>query len=563
MGVCVNPFSICPDKSTAINVNRSIGVGGNLSSSVNNQKEKKIINPNYQLKDIGYKITISLIFFCNNDILKNSCTYKFKLFIDNSDMEEENFISLGNTEAMICQKTIKFEKIFETHYFFSKGQRIKICCLENEKNINTSLFYLGKMLNGFENPKLRIEKENEKIGELLILINKENNTKNKKSLFFIELLNLSKLSDKPDLFFTINKHSGEIIYSSEIFTSDNNIGKESIKFYYQIRKNILFDKSKYVIFNLYKLKETNKNSNIRYQNSNNEIKDLEREENKEIKISYIENDLIDSIKISYEELIKNNGKNKFTLNKGFLSYFLNESISMQIYYSEKEYTSFIECISCQLHLNLIVLVNKDTLIKYNTGIKFILNTFNSLFSLYNNEPQTFIYLKNKNIKKSNNYQEFYDDIVKEEKEIFDSNKIFPNINYMYNKNINIEMRKGINKYFIILIFAEQKFVDLNSELDFNLKINFSNYDIYNNSPINLKIFNFGDKNNYIENNDINIKVFKNNENIKYNRIIFQFYNVNNEIIGKKKLSKYLIDIPYLIEDFFEIQKMTKFSIFED
>ena len=168
MGVCVNPFSICPDKSTAINVNRSIGVGGNLSSSMNNQKEKKIINPNYQLKDIGYKITISLIFFCNNDILKNSCTYKFKLFIDNSDMEEENFISLGNTEAMICQKTIKFEKIFETYYFFSKGQRIKICCLENEKNINTSLFYLGKMLNGFENPKLRIEKENEKIGELII-----------------------------------------------------------------------------------------------------------------------------------------------------------------------------------------------------------------------------------------------------------------------------------------------------------------------------------------------------------------------------------------------------------
>ena len=134
---------------------------------------------------------------------------------------------------------------------------------------------------------------------------------------------------------------------------------------------------------------------------------------------------------------------------------------------------------------------------------------------------------------------------------------------MYNKNIKIEMRKGINKYFIILIFTEQKFVDLNSELDFNLKINFSNYDIYNNSPINLKIFNFGDKNNYIENNDINIKVFKNNENIKYNRIIFQFYNINNEIIGKKKLSKYLIDIPYLIEDFFEIQKMTKFSIFED
>ena len=563
MGVCVHPVSICQDKSTSINVHRSIGLDGNISSKVNNQKEKNIIYPNYQLKDIGYKISISLIFFCNDDILKNSFTYKFKLFIDNSDMEEENFIDLGNTEAMICQKTIKFQKIFETTYFFSKGQRIKICCLENEKNINTSLFYLGKMLNGFENPKLRIEKDNEKIGELLILINKENNTKNLKCLYFIELLNISKFADKTDLFFTINKNSGEILYSSEVFTSEDNNGKESFIFYYQVRKNILFDKSKYILFNLYKLKENIKNGYVQHKNSNNEIKDLERKENKENKISIIENDLIDSIKISYEELIKNNGKNRFKISKGFLSYFLNESLSIEINYSEKEYTSFIEYINCQLHLNLIVIVNKDTLIKYNTAIKYILNKFNSLLSLYNNEQQAFVYLKNKNIKKSNNYQDFYDDMIKEEKEIFDYREIFPRINYIYNKNVNLEMRKGTNKYFIILIFTEQKFVDLNCELDFNLKINFSNYDIYNNSPINFKIFNFGDENNYIEKDDINIKVFKNNENIKYNRIIFQFYNINNEIIGKKKLSKYLIDIPYLIEDFFEIQKMTKFSIFED
>ena len=248
MGVCVHPVSICQDKSTSINVHRSIGLDGNISSKVNNQKEKNIIYPNYQLKDNGYKISISLIFFCNDDILKNSFTYKFKLFIDNSDMEEENFIDLGNTEAMICQKTIKFQKIFETTYFFSKGQRIKICCLENEKNINTSLFYLGKMLNGFENPKLTIEKDNEKIGELLILINKENNTKNLKCLFFIELLNISKFADKTDLFFTINKNSGEILYSSEVFTSEDNNGKESFIFYYQVRKNLLFDKSKYALF---------------------------------------------------------------------------------------------------------------------------------------------------------------------------------------------------------------------------------------------------------------------------------------------------------------------------
>ncbi len=151
MGVCLSPGSICKDKASAINVHRSIGLE---SQSLRKINEKISFFPKYNIQDIGYKIKINLVFFCNNNILKNSFTYKFQLYIDNSELEEENYISLGSTEAMICQNKIEFNKIFETNYFFSKGQRIKISCLENEKNINTSSFYLGKMLNLFENPKL-------------------------------------------------------------------------------------------------------------------------------------------------------------------------------------------------------------------------------------------------------------------------------------------------------------------------------------------------------------------------------------------------------------------------
>ena len=252
------------------------------------------------------------------------------------------------------------------------------------------------------------------------------------------------------------------------------------------------------------------------------------------------------------------------MNNGLLSYLFNDSISLQIYYNEKDYTSFFEYISCQLHIHLALILNKGIIKKYNYGIKNIINIFLSLISLYNNEEQKLIYLKNKTIQKVNNYSDLYDDLTNDETDIIDYKDILPEIDYLYNNYIKKEMNEGINKYFIILIFTEEKFSDLNSDKLYNLKSNFPNNDIYNNSPINFKIFNFGEKTNYIERNDINIKIYKNfNEDIKYNRILFQFYNVNKENNDKKQINKYLNDIPYLIEDFFEIQKMTKFSIFED
>ena len=108
MGICLSPGSICKDKASAINAHRSIGID---NQPIIKSKEKNFF-PNYNIQDIGNKIKINLVFFCNNNILKNSFTYKFQLFLDNSDLEEENFIFLGSTEAMICQNKIKFNKIF-------------------------------------------------------------------------------------------------------------------------------------------------------------------------------------------------------------------------------------------------------------------------------------------------------------------------------------------------------------------------------------------------------------------------------------------------------------------
>ena len=555
MGVCIN--AICQDKAGSINVHRSIG----LSSSVNDICKINKITPNYQIKNIGYKIKISLIFFCSDDSLKNSFTYKFQLFIDNSDIEEENFTLLGSTEATICQSKIKFQKNFETIYYFSKGQRIKICCLENEKNINTSMFYLGKMINGFENPKLIIEKDNYKIGELLILINRENSIKNKKSFFYIKIPNKSKLNGKEDYYFTINKNTNEVIYSSEIFNSDTQFNINTLEFYCEFRKFIIFDQAQYITFNLYKIKEADKINDLEQNNKAQEIKDSAKKENKIIKY---ENELVDTITISSQELINNNGINIFKMNHTKISIFSSGTISLEINYNEKDYTSFYEFISCQLRLNLVFLVKKEVLIKYDSSIKYIINIFLSIISLYNYDEQKFIYLKNKNIKKVTNYSDFYNDIIKDDNNnINNNNEIFPDINNLYNNYINLEKNKGNNKYFVILIFTDEKFSDLNSEKDYNSYINFSNYEEYSNSPINFKIFNFGKKHNYIEKNDININIFKNNENIIYNRILFQFYNVNNEKNDKKKYIKYLNDIPYLVEDFFEIQKSAKFTIFDD
>ena len=573
MGVCLYPGSICKDKVSAVNVHRSIGLE-NISSKVINCNLKKKYLPKYYIQDIGYKIKINLVFFCNNKILKNSFTYKFQLYIDNSEIEEENFIFLGSTEAMICQNKLKYNKNFETIYFFSKEQRIKICCLENEKNINTSSFYLGKMINTFENPKLIIEKDNITIGELLILINKEDSQnifKNKKCIFYVELSNKIKFAEEGNYFFCINNCYNEIIFKSKEFNynnkNDNNNNDYIFKFSFEIRKHFIFYKNTLITFQLYLIKNNNKDS----INNNNEENDINKNnENHNENISEIndkEYELIGSIDIRNNELLQNNGNNSFKLSTGILSSLFKDPIIININYKENDYTPFLEYIRFQLHLNLILVLDNDIL-KNNTKIKNIVNTFFSILSLYNNEEQKIIYTKldkDSEIKKAINIKECFDDEEKnnDNNGVNEDNdkekKLIPIIELLFHNYINSQIDKGINKYFIVLIFTDKQYSDLNNIMD---DINI--YKKYEHIPFTIKVFNLNSEHKYNETNNINMNIFHNiNGDIKYERQIFQFYNIFEQNNYKEKGTKYLNDIPFLIEDYFEIQKSTKFSIFDE
>lgn len=566
MGFCLSN-SYCKDHASSVNIHISVGLE-NHSSRLNNSKKSYF--PKYAIQDLGYKIKINLIFFCNSNILKNSYTYKFQLFIDNSDIEEENLDSLGSTEAMICQSKIEFEKCFETNYFFSKGQRIKICCLENEKNINTSLYYLGKMINGFDDPKLIIQKDNENIGELVILINKDerqNSFKNKKCLFCIEISNKDNHLEEGDYFLTIINNKNEVIYKTEDFAL-NNKNKDSIfKFYHEIRKHFIFLNNKIIMINLYKIKYNSSNKNNEYNNiieikENNIEKDKDKNELEKNSKEYT---LIGGISITNEELLNNHGYNSFKLSNGLLYSLFKESITINISYKESDYTPFFEYIRFQFHLNLIVALDGHILKNNSTEVNSIINSFCSILSLYNNEEQKITYTnlgQNQIIKKATNYQEFLNnenDFSNDNEINSDIDNIIPVIDSIFREYISAEIDKGINKYFIIIVFIDKKFSDVNSEI----KCDLSFYKKYENTPLNIKIFNLGQEKNYIETNDINMHITS-NENGKeiYERILFQFYNINKQINKKERGSKYVNDIPFLIEDFFEIQKSANFSIFD-
>ena len=122
---------------------------------------------------------------------------------------------------------------------------------------------------------------------------------------------------------------------------------------------------------------------------------------------------------------------------------LNESISFQIHYEEKEYISFYEYIRCQLHINLVLILNKDVLKKYSSGIKDIINSFLQIISLYNHDEYKLIYLNKKKINKVNDYIDLYKDIINDESnDIKNNNEIVPEINYLNNNYLNIEKNKG-------------------------------------------------------------------------------------------------------------------------
>ena len=62
----------------------------------------------------------------------------------------------------------------------------------------------------------------------------------------------------------------------------------------------------------------------------------------------------------------------------------------------------------------------------------------------------------------------------ENEDIYNNHEIFPKINHLYNNYITMEKNKGVNKYFIILIFTDEKFSDLNTDKNYNSNIYFPN-----------------------------------------------------------------------------------------
>ena len=116
---------------------------------------------------------------------------------------------------------------------------------------------------------------------------------------------------------------------------------------------------------------------------------------------------------------------------------------------------------------------------------------------------------------------------------------------------------------MILIFTDNKFSDIH-DIGTEMNDNSLIYRKYEHIPLNFKIFNLGEEYYYNETNNVNLNIsYKSNGDIKFKRIIFQYYNLIDQNSKKEKENKYLNDIPFLIEDFFEIQKISKFSIFEE
>ena len=539
MGICLDPAKDCCDKT--VNIYNGINVDNpkELNNNVEIYKPKKIIS------DVGTDIKITLVFLCSDNIQQNHYTYKFRLYIDNSGKEEENFTYLGSTETMASQSQLQFKKIFYTRYFFSKEQIIKISCLQNEKEIKNCSFYLSKMINGFETPKLIIEKENRFLGKLLIFIKKEDEKKNKfkKVELNISLKNYN-LEEDVSYFFVIESNEKDLLYKSEDFIYKKNNDERIFFFNYVGRKNLVFLNDKDINIILYAIKNNIQNKEIVSNITDQSAKEKMNEDGKVPNNKTIE--LIGATSLSNLKLLNNNGINEFKMHSGYLSVFFKEPILIEIKYTEKDYTPFIEYINLQLHLNLIIILDKF-ISEENTKIaNNIIQSFNSILSLYNTEEPKYISInieKNPILKKSTFFKVDASDKKDQQSKNDETIELANTIEIVLQNFIRKEIKMGHNKYYVIIVFTDKLITDLkNNDVD---KI-----EEYLDIPFNIKVFYFGNKKNNIENNS---------SNKKYKREVIQFYDIDSNI--KNKNSDYLNDVPLLIEDFFEMQKSTKFTIF--
>ena len=240
---------------------------------------------------------------------------------------------------------------------------------------------------------------------------------------------------------------------------------------------------------------------------------------------------------------------------------INKIGELKINYSEENYDSLLEYIKFELQINTIFsfdypnknqIENKEN---NNELIEQILKQFSKILILYDFEQIFSIYtIENDNsinterVQSLNGILHFFRNKIKNKEiinEKIEKTKIGDLLNLILEKKIQIEMEKGINKYYIQIIILNE----INSDIEETQKI----FDIYSDFPVSfILILNS-------KNEDEIYKFFKIYEYTETKRKIIQILNINN--IGK--INSIIREIGNQIENFYEKQKSSDFFLLSE
>ena len=351
---------------------------------------------------------------------------------------------------------------------------------------------------------------------------------NKLSILEI-IINKFLIDNSVYFFYVISNYKDEILYKSNDFNFENDNKQFKSKIIIKSKNLCDNDKSKKININFYQRKNGN--------NSDNKLmNDIEMKNGTYFTI----NNIINNKKI---DIIEKN---------------INKIGELKINYSEENYDSLLEYIKFELQINTIFsfdypnknqIENKEN---NNELIEQILKQFSKILILYDFEQIFSIYtIENDNsinterVQSLNGILHFFRNKIKNKEiinEKIEKTKIGDLLNLILEKKIQIEMEKGINKYYIQIIILNE----INSDIEETQKI----FDIYSDFPVSfILILNS-------KNEDEIYKFFKIYEYTETKRKIIQILNINN--IGK--INSIIREIGNQIENFYEKQKSSDFFL---
>jgi hypothetical protein len=354
------------------------------------------------------------------------------------------------------------------------------------------------------------------------------NNMNKLSILEI-IINKFLIDNSVYFFYVISNYKDEILYKSNDFNFENDNKQFKSKIIIKSKNLCDNDKSKKININFYQRKNGN--------NSDNKLmNDIEMKNGTYFTI----NNIINNKKI---DIIEKN---------------INKIGELKINYSEENYDSLLEYIKFELQINTIFSFdypiknqneNKDN---NNEIIEQILKQFSKILILYDFEQIFSIYtIENDNsinterVQSLNGILHFFRNKIKNKEiinEKIEKTKIGDLLNLILEKKIQIEMEKGINKYYIQIIILNE----LNSDIEETQKI----FDIYSDFPVSfILILNS-------KNEDEIYQFFKIYEFTETKRKIIQILNINN--IGK--INSIIREIGNQIENYYEKQKSSDFYL---